>query len=325
MTDEKKIIKEAIDDIKPDAYMKTRLMAKIEEPKKKSRKNILKPIVSCTLALAVLAGVGTYGMTRDKEPTTTQTSTAKALNHNFNIIAYAQDENGNQSENIALDDNDISTLENYKIKAYRDKDGYPTVETSSESGFNINADNVAEAIFESENGTFCYFDSLLVQKLVDEGKYYIVIPLTDDENKLYHEKYESKEREFYEYLSKSKDLSKYFDGQSQDGKHYAIYYDDFENKNTLRLTPTIYQSKLTKSDYKKLTVKTYRNGDVIQNVQYYPDVATNELIKNSDMNYEDLPNDIITITVKFKDGQQATKKIKTSFNSKGELQLQYVK
>ena len=31
MTDEKKIIKEAIDDIKPDVYMKTRLQAKIKE------------------------------------------------------------------------------------------------------------------------------------------------------------------------------------------------------------------------------------------------------------------------------------------------------
>ena len=68
MTDEKKIIKEAIDDIKPDVYMKTRLQAKIEEPKRKSAKSFLKPALSCTLALAVLAGVGTYGMTRDILP-----------------------------------------------------------------------------------------------------------------------------------------------------------------------------------------------------------------------------------------------------------------
>ena len=40
MTDEKKIIKEAIDDIKPDVYMKTRLQAKIEEPKRKSAKSL---------------------------------------------------------------------------------------------------------------------------------------------------------------------------------------------------------------------------------------------------------------------------------------------
>ena len=77
MTDEKKIIKEAIDDIKPDVYMKTRLQAKIEEPKRKSAKSFLKPALSCTLALAVLAGVGTYGMTRDNTPVTSQTSNVK--------------------------------------------------------------------------------------------------------------------------------------------------------------------------------------------------------------------------------------------------------
>ena len=93
MTDEKKIIKEAIDDIKPDVYMKTRLQAKIEEPKRKSAKSFLKPALSCTLALAVLAGVGTYGMTRDNSPVTSQTSNVKLSSHSFNIVAYAQDEN----------------------------------------------------------------------------------------------------------------------------------------------------------------------------------------------------------------------------------------
>ena len=85
MTDEKKIIKEAIDDIKPDVYMKTRLQAKIEEPKRKSAKSFLKPALSCTLALAVLAGVGTYGMTRDNTPVTSQTSNAKLSSHSFNM------------------------------------------------------------------------------------------------------------------------------------------------------------------------------------------------------------------------------------------------
>jgi len=79
MTDEKKIIKEAIDDIKPDVYMKTRLQAKIEEPKRKSAKSFLKPALSCTLALAVLAGVGTYGMTRDNTPVTSQMQSFQAI------------------------------------------------------------------------------------------------------------------------------------------------------------------------------------------------------------------------------------------------------
>ena len=111
MTDEKKIIKEAIDDIKPDVYMKTRLQAKIEEPKRKSAKSLLKPVLSCTLALAVLMGVGSYGMTRDKMPATTQASSAKISDHSFNIVAYAQD-NGKVEERATLS-NDVLSFPSY--------------------------------------------------------------------------------------------------------------------------------------------------------------------------------------------------------------------
>lgn len=328
MTDEKKIIKEAIDDIKPDVYMKTRLQAKIEEPKRKSAKSFLKPALSCTLALAVLAGVGTYGMTRDNAPVTSQTSNAKLSSHSFNIVAYAQDENGNQGENITLGENDVTTLKNYRVKAYKDSDGYQAVKSGCESGFAINAKNVAEVTFESEKGKFSYYDMLLQSKLIDEGKFYVEIPLTDEENKLYHDKYENKDREFYNYLSKHKDLSKYFNGKSQNAEDYAIYYsdkNDYKNENQLLLAQKKYYFKLLKSDCKKFTAKTYRNGDKIQDVIYYANGASNALLKNPDLKYEDLPSDTITITVKFKDGQKATKKIKTSFNSKGQLQLQYVK
>lgn len=328
MTDEKKIIKEAIDDIKPDVYMKTRLQAKIEEPKRKSAKSFLKPALSCTLALAVLAGVGTYGMTRDNTPVTSQSSNAKLSSHSFNIVAYAQDENGNKSKNITLGENDVTTLKNYRVKAYKDSDGYQAVKSGCESGFAINAKNVAEVTFESEKGKFSYYDMLLQSKLIDEGKFYVEIPLTDEENKLYHDKYENKDREFYNYLSKHKDLSKYFNGKSQNAEDYAIYYsdkNDYKNENQLLLDQKKYYFKLLKSDCKKFTAKTYRNGDKIQDVIYYANGASNALLKNPDLKYEDLPSDTITITVKFKDGQKVTKKIKTSFNSKGQLQLQYVK
>lgn len=328
MTDEKMIIKEAIDDIKPDVYMKTRLQAKIKEPKRKSAKSFLKPALSCTLALAVLAGVGTYGMTRDNTPVTSQTSNAKLSSHSFNIVAYAQDENGNQCENITLGENDVTTLKNYRVKAYKDSDGYQAVKSGCESGFAINAKNVAEVTFESEKGKFSYYDIPLQNKLIDEGKYYVEIPLTDEENKLYHDKYENKDREFYNYLAKYKDLSKNFNGKSQNAEDYAIYYsdkNDYKNENQLLLAPKKYYFKLLKSDCKKFTAKTYRNGDKIQDVIYYANGASNALLKNPDLKYEDLPSDTITITVKFKDGQKATKKIKTSFNSKGQLQLQYVK
>ena len=67
---------------------------------------------------------------------------------------------------------------------------------------------------------------------------------------------------------------------------------------------------------RKITV----NADDLQK-----ELNENALWYDNENATEKLEGDTITVTAEFKDGQQATKKIKTSFNSKGELQLQYVK
>lgn len=54
MKDEKKIIKAAIDDIKPDVYMKTRLQAKIKEPKEKALNHFLSLHLAVPLHLPCL-------------------------------------------------------------------------------------------------------------------------------------------------------------------------------------------------------------------------------------------------------------------------------
>ena len=328
MTDEKKIIKEAIDDIKPDAYMKTRLMAKIEEPKKKSRKNILKPIVSCTLALAVLAGVGTYGMTREKEPTTTQTSTAKALNHNFNIIAYAQD-NGKVKEKATLS-NDVLSFPSYKLKV-ENVNGDVQISYSNTMGFKIDKNaNIEKVTFESEKGYFEFTDYDLWFSQIKNGNYYVDIELTKDEQDKYlstlEESHENEVKAIYNEIAKSRDLSKYFGTNSQNTELYSFAYGTRKDKPVITLTNKKLHDEIFKRD-RKITV----NADDLQKelnenaLWYDSENATDTLLKNPDMPFEKLEGDTIIVTAKFKDGQQATKKIKTSFNSKGELQLQYVK
>lgn len=328
MTDKKKIIKEAIDDIKPDAYMKTRLMAKIEEPKKKSRKNILKPIVSCTLALAVLAGVGTYGMTREKVPTTTQTSTAKALNHNFNIVAYAQ-EDGEVKEKATLS-NDIISFPSYKLKV-ENVNGDVQISYSNTMGFKIDKNaNIEKVTFESEKGYFEFTDYDLWFSQIKNGNYYVDIELTKDEQDKYlstlEESHENEVKAIYNEIAKSRDLSKYFGDKSQNTDLYSFAYGTRKDKPVITLTNKKLHDKIFKRD-RKITV----NADGLQKelnenaLWYDSENATDTLLKNPDMPFEKLEGDTITVTAEFKDGQQATKKIKTLFNSKGELQLQYVK
>ncbi len=328
MTDEKKIIKEAIDDIKPDAYMKTRLMAKIEEPKKKSRKNILKPIVSCTLALAVLAGVGTYGMTREKEPTTTQTSTAKALNHNFNIIAYAQD-NGKVEERATLS-NDVLSFPSYKLKMEK-VNGDVQVSYDNMVGFNIDKNaNIKKVTFESEKGYFEFTNQDLYFSQMKKGNYYVDIELTKDEQDKYlstlEESHENEVKAIYNEIAKSRDLSKYFGDKSQNTDLYSFSYGTRKDKPVITLTNKKLHDEIFKYD-KKITVSVDDlQKELNENSLWYDNQnAIDTLLKNPDMPFEKLEGDTITVTAEFKDGQQATKKIKTSFNSKGELQLQYVK
>ena len=168
MTDEKKIIKEAIDDIKPDVYMKTRLQAKIEEPKRKSAKSLLKPVLSCTLALAVLMGVGTYGMTRDKTPVTTQTSSAKVSDHSFNIVAYAQD-NGKVEERATIS-NDVLSFPSYKLRVEK-VNGDVQISYDNSVGFNIDKNaNIKKVTFESEKGYFEFTNHDLYFSQMKKGR-----------------------------------------------------------------------------------------------------------------------------------------------------------
>lgn len=328
MTDEKKIIKEAIDDIKPDAYMKTRLMAKIEEPKKKSRKNILKPIVSCTLALAVLAGVGTYSMTREKEPTTTQTSTAKALNHNFNIVAYAQ-EDDKVKEKATLS-NDIISLPSYKLKMEK-VNGDVQVSYDNSVGFNIDKNaNIKKVTFESEKGCFQFTNQYLYFSQMKKGNYYVDIELTKDEQDKYvstlEDANEDEVKAIYNEIAKSRDLSKYFGTNSQNTDLYSFSSGTSKDKTVITLTNKKLHDEIFKYD-KKITVSVDDlQKELNENSLWYDNQnAIDTLLRNPDMPFEKLEGDTITVTAEFKDGQQATKKIKTSFNSKGELQLQYVK
>ncbi len=328
MTDEKKIIKEAIDDIKPDAYMKTRLMAKIDEPKKKLRKNILKPIVSCALALAVLAGVGTYGMTRDKTPTTTQTSTAKSSSYNFNIVAYAQ-EDDKVKEKATLS-NDIISLPLYKIKVEK-VNGDVQVSYDNIVGFNIDKNaNIKKVTFESEKGYFQFINQDLYFSQMKSGNYYVDIELTKEEQDKYvstlEDANEGEVKAIYNEIAKSRDLSKYFGDKSQNIELYSIAYGTRKDKTVLILTNKKLHDEIFKYD-RKITV----NVDDLQkemnenSLSYDNQNAIETFLRNPDMPFEKLEGDTITVTAEFKDGQQATKKIKTSFNSKGELQLQYVK
>ena len=163
-----------------------------------------------------------------------------------------------------------------------------------------------------------------------KGNYYVDIELTKDEQDKYASSLEdAKENEIkaiYNEIAKNRDLSKYFGTNSQNTDLYSFSSGTRKDKQVITLTNKKLHDEIFKYD-RKITV----NADDLQkelneNALWYDNEnATDTLLKNPDIPFEKLEGDTITVTAEFKDGHQATKKIKTSFNSKGELQLQYVK
>ncbi len=98
-------------------------------------------------------GVGSYGMTRDKMPTTTQSSSAKISDHSFNIVAYAQD-NGKVEERATLS-NDVLSFPSYKLRVEKRSMVMCRFQHQNSVGFNIDKNaNIKKVTFESEKGYF---------------------------------------------------------------------------------------------------------------------------------------------------------------------------
>lgn len=325
----KNAIKNAMSEIKPDPYLKTRLEAKIDEGKSTAkRKSRLKPAVACALALAIVAGAGAYGINGSKN---SEKVTTGAAAPSFSIVAYAKENDGkNDGKIYTLTDKSV-TLSDYKIKLSKDSDGNYEVRSGSEFGFSVSGENIDSVSFSSEIGAFTYYDMQKQEQLIDEGKLYVYVPLTDEENELYHSEYEGNDQKFAQYILKNKDCSAYFGSKKVNTDDYAIQYcdrDGSENgRNELIFTDTSYYSELVLNSAtgETLTAKTYNDDTQIQNVYYDASENSQTLLDNPDTKYEDLKTDTITVTVKYKNGGTALKKFTASFNKNGQMQFKAVK
>lgn len=326
----KQDIKKAIDSIEPSAYMKTRLKAKISENEKKSRKSILKPVVSCALALAVLAGAGAYTISGVKPTATEQSSSeTQIIDRSFSIVAYAKSNDGEIKQQKTLS-NDLLVLPSYKISV-ENVNGDIQATYNNVLGFNIaDNENIEQATFESQNGYFDFTNYDLYASETQNGNLYIFIELTEDEIAKYESALDNNDentvKTVYNKIAEKRDLSKYFGNKSQKADLYSFSYGITKNKKVITLTNKSLKNQIFKIA-KKIAVNTEDlSKEMNKNSLFYEnEQAVNTLLKNPNTKFENLPSDIITITVKFKNGQSASKKIKSSFNSNGELQLEYVK
>lgn len=333
--DEKNMVKSAIEEIRPDPYMKTRLSANVIEQTAPKKAYLWKRTAAALLVFVlVLGGAGgfyqhyNHNNIMNTLPPTTNNSIS-----DFAIIAYASDDT-DQKTTVELSENNISLID-MKIKVYKDFDGVWTFESSSTAGFEINADNLKSVTFKSEMGNFSYYDAPLRIYQEKTGEYYAAkIPLTDEENEEYQNQLNTEgigrnyQLEFLTRILNSRDCSQYFSGDIAELDKYSIIYSDKEDMDNLNQLCLVDMAKIRKElmvkNQKEFTAKTYSDDDTISWVYYNPDEIGNYLIENPQTKFSELPADNIYITVKFKSGESVTKQLKVTFNDDGMMQLEYV-
>lgn len=330
----KKEYKELFDNIKPDSELMYDTFNKADE-KKKSPAFMPRRIVAAALAIAVLVVGGGFGINQLKAPDfisendTTITGGDTLSAPLFTITAYAGD---NENAEIKTLSEDEITLMDYKIQLKKDSDGYYIKGHSEGMGFQINADDIKQVTFSSENGKFDYLDTPFIEYKESIGEYYDVrLPITKEEAKEYNDTIESGKaypgykHDFVSNIMKSRDCSEYFGDKSTDLELYSFDYSDMYGADEFVFRNREKSQKLyMQFNKKEIIAKTYPNIEGIGEISYNPDGATDYLINHPETSFDKLPTDKITIKVEFNSGQTVTKKLLSSFTDDGTLMFSYI-
>lgn len=315
-------IKKSIEEIKPDPYMETRLSAKVSDYKKPKVSPLIKRISAAALALAIVCtGIGAnYAVKNNRSDL------------DFTIVAYAQD---GKSKHTLSDDEVVLT--DLQLIYERDK-AKENISIENKVDFGIDAENVAEATFESENYGFDIFDDNMRDNQFERDDYYIIkIPLNDEEiikfSKIEIFEEDRTEKKFLKEMMKNRDLSAYFGDNSMNVDDYRIYRVRDTTSDKIKefgLEDFGYISSyfyLVKKDVyeditrngKSVTAKNYNDEDRIHGIMFDTWTASRCIYENPDMKLSDLPKDKITVTVKFTSGETVTKHILAEFDDNGYL------
>lgn len=329
----KKEYKELFDTIKPDRELMYDTFNKADE-KKKTPAFMPRKVVAAALVMAVLVvggGFGIHQLTAPKmiEHAENATGTVDDLPSSdfFTITAFASDDEKAEIKTLSPDD---ITLMDYKIELRKDHYGY-YISGSGETDFQINAEDIKQVTFSSENGTFKYLDIPMIRYKESLGEYYAVrLPITKEEATEYLETiengdfYNGYQQDFIKNIMESRDCSSYFGDNSTDLDLYSIDYSDEFGVDEFLFINKEEGQQYVHFNKKELVAKTYPGIDGIASVSYSPDEAESYLLDNPETPYDKLPTGEITITVEFNSGQTVTQKLSCSFTADGTLMFSYI-
>ena len=334
--------KKAFDDVAPDMYMQTRILANIKEKRKKQVP--FKAVLSGALALALV--VGCFGGIQYKNQNT-------YVDKPFSVMVVDASDDIPITEEIG---DDTLIFPSLFIKVNKDdtleEDSVGLVSSYDDGGFAVTGDDIDSVVYKSENGSFMYFDMLKMEYDIQNQNFYnVIIPVADEDVEqvkgyINDARMNPEETALKKYME-NHDVSKFFNDEANI-KNYWVYfgkncdYLSLDNDsqdyafflyNTISYEEDYFQQTGFDDSSDGITVKMYpisterMDEDYKESlkgfVSYMPDNASDVLSENPDMNMRDLPEDEITIIVTFKDGKKAKKIVNVSFNDDGYAQFAF--
>lgn len=335
--------KKAFDDVTPDMYMETRILANIKD---KSKKHIpFKAVLSGVLALVLAAGCfgGIHYNTTKEE----------YVDRPFSVMVV------NASEDIPITeeiDDEILNVPSIFLKYYvagKTEDGEDDgrVSTDGNGGFAVTGDDVDTVQYKSKNGSFVYFDTLKMEyDMQNQNFYQNRIPVADEDvdevNQYIKESMINPATAALKKYMENHNVSEYFDdernlayywvyfgkecdylGPDNDSQNYAffLYNTDNYSEDYVQFSDDSESNEIIVKMYSVSTENMSDDyADALKGyVLYNPDNASSALLDNPDMNLSDLPGDEVTIIVTFKDGKKAKKVVDISYNDEGYAQFAF--
>ncbi len=318
----RKRYKEDFDSITPDPDVIDNLAEKLKSHVSKKHPRIGKQLIAAAVAVCLLMG-GSLLTRNFHEPS-------------FSMVAFADDNSGDK---VYIDENSSVVLPFGKISrgekhSYIDECGKTVC--GYDSGFergsiSIEGEGISSVTYACKMGEFGHYDSVMEKRMEDEGKIKIcnftvpvkIIPPGKDMDTIFERLwnegfFDDIKKEYFQ--DKSTDISNYQvqfgqnSEQIQKGIWQVVISHKFENGY-----PFIQRGKeITATFYEERGIKSF-------DAHWSPWYALDIVSEDKPIDFADLPSDDITITVHFTNGKTATKQLKFSFDSNGNLIANVVK
>ncbi|MDE6471198.1 MAG: hypothetical protein K2L19_09290 [Eubacterium sp.] len=332
--------KKAFDDVAPDVYMETRILANIKDKRKKPFpiKGVLSGVVVLALVIGCFGGIH-YNNSKHEY-----------VDRPFSIMVVDASQDIPITEEIGTD---TLTFPSFFIEVTKEEneEGNPigTVSGYDDGGFAVTGDDIDSVQYKSENGSFVYFDMLKMEyDMQNQNFYQVIIPVAneyvDEVNQYINESMMNPETTALKKYIEHHDVAAYFDDEVNLADYWVYFGKECDylgpDNNSQNYAFFLYNTDNYSIDYvqnsvdfdsNEITVKMYPVSteymsddwkDALKGyVTYFPD--TMPLTENPDMKYSELPEDEITIIATYKDGKKAKKVVSVSFNDEGYAQFAF--